>query len=104
VETKQNGSSDSPSAWVALARIAWWLNWGEAEETIVMTRERAGRVADRLASLAFEHRSVMAIGHGMFNQLLAGELRLRGWRGPRFPPRGYWAVAQFEQLETEAPV
>ena len=88
-----------PGAWVALARIAWWLNWCEAKETIMMTRARAGRVADRLASLAVEHRSVMAIGHGMFNQFLASELLLRGWRGPRFPPRGYWAVAQFEQSE-----
>ena len=88
-----------PGAWVVLARVAWWLNWSESDETIAMTRLRAGRVADRLGALAAEHGSVMAIGHGMFNRFVARELRRRGWRGPTVLPRVYWSVAQFDHAE-----
>ena len=87
----------SPGAWVVLARVAWWLNWCQSEETIAMTRQRAGRVADRLGVLAAEHGSVLAIGHGMFNRFVARQLLRRGWRDPKVFPTGYWAVAQFDR-------
>ena len=48
-----------PGAWVVIARVVWWLNWCEADESISMTRQRAGRVADRLAAFAKEHSCVM---------------------------------------------
>jgi len=86
----------SPRVWVPLARVAWWLNWCDSDETIAATRHRAGRVADRLAALAAEHGSVMAIGHGMFNRFVATQLRRRGWRGPKVWSRRYWAAAAFE--------
>jgi broad specificity phosphatase PhoE len=86
----------SPGVWVVLARVAWWLNWCDSVEPIAMTRQRAGRVADRLAALAVEHGSVMAIGHGMFNRFVASQLRRRGWRGPAMLPRPYWTASQFE--------
>jgi broad specificity phosphatase PhoE len=88
----------SPEVWVVVARVAWWFNWRTSDETIAMARQRASRMADRLAALALEHGSVVAVGHGMFNQLVASELRRRGWRGPRVLPRGYWSVAQFEHV------
>jgi broad specificity phosphatase PhoE len=86
----------SPGAWIVIARLAWFLNWGGASETATATRVRAVRIADRLAALAAEHESVMAVGHGIFNRFLARELRRRGWRGPRRFPPGYWGVAEFE--------
>jgi broad specificity phosphatase PhoE len=89
----------SPGTWVAVARVAWWLNWCESDEPIAMTRQRADRVAGRLEALAAEHGSVMAIGHGMFNRFVASRLRRRGWRGPSVLPRGYWAVAQFDRAD-----
>ena len=85
----------SPIAWIVVARAAWWLNWGEADETLAMTRQRAGRMADRLIALALEHQSVMAIGHGMFNRFVGSQLRQRGWRGPKLLFHGYWATVQF---------
>jgi broad specificity phosphatase PhoE len=91
-----------PGVWVGLARMVWWLNWCDSDETVAMTRQRAARVADRLSDLADEHGSVMAIGHGMFNRFLAGQLRRRGWRGPNMMPRQYWASAQFDRPERPA--
>jgi len=87
----------SPGVWVALARVAWWLNWCDSDETIAMARQRAGRVADRLAALAAEYGSVIAVGHGMFNRFVAGQLRRRGWRGPKGWHRKYWAAAEFDR-------
>jgi broad specificity phosphatase PhoE len=86
----------SPRVWVPLARVAWWLNWCDSDETIAATRQRAGRVADHLSALAAEYGSVMAIGHGMFNRFVARQLRRRGWRGPKAWSRMYWAAAEFE--------
>jgi len=89
----------SPGAWVVLARVAWWLNWCETEETLALTRQRASRVADRLEALAAEYGSVMVVGHGMFNRFVASQLLRRGWRGPSMLPRAYWAMAQFDRAD-----
>lgn len=78
-----------------MARVAWWLNWGDSDETIRMARQRAIRMTEHLETLAARHGSVAAVGHGMFNRFVASELRARGWDGPRVLPHGYWAVAQF---------
>jgi broad specificity phosphatase PhoE len=45
-----------PGTWVVVARVAWWLNWCESDETIAMTRQRAVRVAERLGSLSIQGR------------------------------------------------
>ena len=84
--------------WVVLARVGWLLNFCDVDETLAMTRQRAERVACRLAVLAEEQGTVMAVGHGMFNRFLASALRRRGWRGPRFLRNGYWATATFDRF------
>jgi len=93
----------SPGVWIVVARLAWILNWCDASETIAAARARAARSADRLAALAAEGGCVVAVGHGIFNRLLARELRRRGWRGPRTLPRAYWGIAAFERLPARTP-
>jgi broad specificity phosphatase PhoE len=84
-----------PGICVALARLAWCLNWSKSAETIGEARQRADRATDRLCELAHEHRSVLVVGHGMFNRFVAKCLRQRGWSGPRTLPRGHWSFARF---------
>jgi broad specificity phosphatase PhoE len=86
-----------PGAWVAIARVAWWLNCCRSSETIEATRHRARRATDRLCALAGEHGAVLVVGHGMFNRFIATHLLRRGWRGPRFLPWAYWSAARFVQ-------
>jgi broad specificity phosphatase PhoE len=88
--------------WVVLARLAWWVNRGRATESIVATRCRASRVADRLCALAAANDVVVVIGHGMFNRFIAAQLQRRGWRGPVLLPTAYWAAARF--VRTKQPV
>jgi len=90
-----------PDICVVLARAAWWLNWTRAAETIAGARERADHVTDQLCELAREHGSVLVVGHGIFNGLVAKCLRQRGWRGPRTLPRGYWSAVRFASGEFE---
>jgi broad specificity phosphatase PhoE len=85
----------SPGIWVAVARVAWWLDWCPSDETLRATRQRAVRSADRLCSLARTRGSVAVVGHGMFNRMIARQLARRGWRGPIVVPRAYWGAARF---------
>jgi broad specificity phosphatase PhoE len=83
------------SLWLAVARLAWWLDVTSSEEPIAAARARAQRVTDTVISLAREHRSVLIVGHGVFNSCIARRLRTLGWSGPLVPPSGYWSVATY---------
>ena len=72
--------------WVLIAGIAWFWGWSAGTEPLADARRRARSAAQRLMRLATRHRSVMLVGHGVFNALIAAELRRRGWEGPRWTP------------------
>jgi broad specificity phosphatase PhoE len=84
------------SLWLRVARLAWWLDITSSPEPIAAARHRAKRVTNKLVSLALEHHSVLVIGHGTFNALLARRLRRLGWAGPLLPPSRYWSVATYK--------
>jgi broad specificity phosphatase PhoE len=83
------------SLWLAAARLAWRLDVTSSQEPIAAARARAQRVTDNVISLAREHRSVLVVGHGVFNSLIARRLRALGWSGPLVPPSRYWSVATY---------
>jgi broad specificity phosphatase PhoE len=87
----------SPNLWVFIARAAQMLDRLDEEGGRAAVRDRAAAVADTLAQLAGDHRSVVAIGHGWFNRFVARELRRQGWQGPRFVPSGYWSSVTYER-------
>jgi hypothetical protein len=35
------------------------------------------------------------VGHGIMLGLIAKHLRSHGWRGPRYPARGYWETTVY---------
>ncbi len=78
-----------PTYWDALARVAWMLGWSPDVESVHEAKVRAERAADQLASLALTHGSIMLVGHGMLNTLIAGALRRDGWIGSG-SPRVHW--------------
>jgi broad specificity phosphatase PhoE len=86
----------APGAWVLLARGLQQLQRRSPDaEAIRATRDRASRAVDALTRLAGEHETLVVVAHGWFNRFLARELRRRGWRGPRWPPTGYWSAATY---------
>jgi broad specificity phosphatase PhoE len=86
----------SPNLWVFIARAAQMLDRHDDEGGRAAVRTRAAAMADTLAQLADDHRSVVAIGHGWFNRFVARELRRQGWHGPRLVPSGYWSSVTYE--------
>jgi broad specificity phosphatase PhoE len=84
-----------PRLAIVLGWMGWWLNLCEVEETISATRLRAARAVDLLTTLAEQHGTVLAVGHGMFNRFIAQHLRKRGWRGPRLLPSAHWSSARY---------
>lgn len=95
VESFRTSLHAPASLWLGVARVAWWLDLAPSEEPIAAARTRAHRATDNLISLVRKHRSVLVVGHGVFNTLIARRLRTLGWYGPLVPPSGYWSVATY---------
>ena len=90
----------NPPLWATL-RIAKGLGWlpdgSEVAESLAKARGRARAASGRLIGLAETHGSVLLVGHGMFNTLIAAELNAAGWSGPRWPTGSYWSAATYRR-------
>ncbi|MET1079760.1 MAG: fructose-2,6-bisphosphatase [Pseudomonas sp.] len=63
-------------------RAAWFCGFARHTESIRVSNQRAKVAAERLIALAEENGSVLLMGHGIMNILIAWQLRSRGWSGP----------------------
>ena len=86
-----------PELWGLIARSAWFCGWSAGVESVTAARDRAARSAALLSAAAEKEGVVALIGHGMMNMLIAGHLRMAGWRGPRLPSRKHWGFAIYER-------
>lgn len=76
--------------WVALFRLLSLLGYAENGEPFRAGRRRAELCAERLSALAAEHESVLFVGHGGLNWLIARNLKRAGWSGPALSPLHHW--------------
>jgi broad specificity phosphatase PhoE len=86
-----------PQLRATLARIGWRFGWSLPKEGALGLHRRANAASKRLSSLAATHGSVMLVGHGYFNVLIAWRLLAAGWRGPVWPTGSYWSVAVYRK-------
>lgn len=86
-----------PQVWAALAQTAWFLGWSYSTESAFRARRCARKASERLSTLAADHGSVLLLGHGVFNTLIAWELRAAGWSGPMWPTGTYWSSAVYRK-------
>lgn len=84
-----------PYVWGALFRAAWMCGFARNGEDRAAAQRRADAVTQRLMELAYQRGSVLLVGHGVLNQLIANNLRQRGWQGPRLPGVRFWAFAVY---------
>jgi broad specificity phosphatase PhoE len=84
-----------PSVWTVLFRGAWFLGYSANSESLVAAKIRARRAANKLMEVAREHQSVFVMGHGIMTALIAKELVLQGWEGPKRPAHGYWQFSVY---------
>jgi broad specificity phosphatase PhoE len=83
------------STWVVLARILWYIRRLPGIESPSDARERARSATSFLEHLVEQNGSVLLIGHGYFNTLIARELRQRGWRGPKVSSARHWSTSTY---------
>lgn len=87
-----------PSLWRLLFRSAWFCGFARHTEPIAESRQRAEAAAQRLIALAETHGSVLLMGHGIMNLLIARQLRRHGWSGPMpLLMRGYWHASVYRK-------
>jgi broad specificity phosphatase PhoE len=84
--------------WAVVFRVAWFLGYSRNAESFGLARDRARRCALRLVELADQHQSVFLVGHGIMATLIAKQLRLLGWSGPKRPSSRYWGFAAYTHL------
>ena len=85
----------SPFVWVAFFRLLWFFGYSQNSESIQITKTRAKAAAHKLISLA-EKGSVLLVGHGIMNHLIAKELIALGWGSSMRQGSKYWSANVYE--------
>ena len=84
--------------WLLTLRIAWLFGFSKNGESFLQAKNRAEQAANKLIILAQEHEQVILVGHGLMNRLIAKELQLNAWAGPKSPGKKYWEFGRYKKL------
>jgi hypothetical protein len=84
--------------WIVMFRLAWFCGYSSNAESLSQATLRAASAADTLIDLAQQHQSVFAMGHGFMTALIARQLLLRGWSGPKWPTQRYWQYCVYQSF------
>lgn len=80
----------SVGVWGLLLRCLSTVGFSRNGESLAMAKKRAQVAASTLIDVAYEHQSVLLVGHGFVNYFVAQALLARNWVGPKKPGGGYW--------------
>lgn len=83
--------------WCFLFRVAWFCGFAKNGEAISLARQRAQIGADMLAQAAQREQSVLLLGHGFINHLIAVKLKQGGWQKVQSTGRDYWSYMVLEK-------
>lgn len=86
----------SPKIWAITFRVLWLLGYSRNSESFKEAKRRAREAVRKLMELANEYESVLFVGHGIYNRMLANELRKLGWSGPKNPGSKHWSIGVYE--------
>jgi len=88
--TRLWGLKLNPSIWAVMLRCLWFIGYSRGCESLSHSKERAEKAAEVLVEYAQEHSSVVLVGHGFFNMLIAKELQKSGWKGKKKTSSKHW--------------
>ncbi|WP_112179654.1 MULTISPECIES: phosphoglycerate mutase family protein [Paraliobacillus] len=80
----------NPTIWAILLRVLWFSGYSKECESLKDANVRAEKATQKLIEYATKHDSVVLIGHGFFNRLIAKELKDQGWEGKRRTGLTHW--------------
>ena len=83
--------------WFLLFRGLWFLGYSKNGESIVQAKQRAQSGSQLLIQFAQQHGSVLFVGHGVINNLIAKALLNSGWQGPQKPGVQYWDCSVYSK-------
>ncbi|MDV2684041.1 histidine phosphatase family protein [Alkalihalophilus lindianensis] len=79
-----------PNNWAVFLRLLWFSGYSNKCESLSQAKLRAKKASQQLIGYANEHKSIVLIGHGFFNMLIAKELKKMGWKGKRNAGAKHW--------------
>lgn len=84
-----------PSGWAVLMRCLWIAGFSRKCESFADAKNRAKLAAEELIQSAEKSQSVVLVGHGFFNILIAKELLQMGWSGAKRPSTKHWQITTY---------
>ncbi|MED3554320.1 histidine phosphatase family protein [Cytobacillus praedii] len=84
-----------PNSWAIILRCLWYCGYAKECESLAEARKRAKQAAIQLVNYAEEYHSVVLVGHGFFNRLVAEELKKMGWKGNRKSSTRHWEYTTY---------
>lgn len=87
----------SPKTWAIIFRILWLSGYSKNSESFKDAKIRALKSVHKLTEISQKYGSVLFVGHGVYNRILANELRRSGWSGPKNPGVEHWSFGVYEK-------
>lgn len=87
----------SPFTWAFILRILWLCGYSGDVESANTARMRASKAAELLQSLTSEG-TVLLLGHGFMNQMIAKQLVKEGWVHQKRNGSQYWSAAVYRHV------
>lgn len=86
----------SPKSWLIFSRLLWSVGFSKNGESLFEAKRRAQKATKILIDYAVDS-DVILFGHGLFNILIASELRKNNFYGKRVPARKHWEFGVYEK-------
>lgn len=86
-----------PNTWAVILRLLWFSGYSNECESLSQAKLRAKKAAQQLIGYATEHKSIVLVGHGFFNMLIAKELKRMGWKGKRKAGAKHWNCTTYSR-------
>jgi broad specificity phosphatase PhoE len=93
--TKLWGIKLNPSVWAVMLRCLWFSGYSSGCESLSNAKDRSEKASKLLVEYAKEHNTVVLVGHGLFNMLIAKELQKMGWKGKRKINSNHWVCTTY---------
>jgi broad specificity phosphatase PhoE len=92
------GIKFNPTIWTVILRLLWFSGYSNKCESLSHAKCRAIKASEQLIDYANEYNTVVLVGHGIFNMLIAKELKRKGWKGERTTGAKHWNCTTYTLL------
>lgn len=86
-----------PNTWAIILRLLWFSGYSNKCESLSEAKLRAKKAAQQLIDYANEYKSIVLVGHGFFNMLIAKQLKKSGWTGKRKVGSKHWNCTTYSR-------